>query len=47
MGFSIINPPFWGFPISGNPHIYIYIVTMIIITVIMIIIIVIMMIILK
>jgi len=20
-GFSIINQPFWGFPIYGNPHI--------------------------
>ena len=21
MGFSIINQPFWGFPIYGNPHV--------------------------
>jgi hypothetical protein len=20
MGFSIINHPFWGIPIAGNPH---------------------------
>ena len=25
VGFSIINHPFWGLPISGNLHIYIYI----------------------
>ena len=24
MGFSIINHPFWGTPIFGNIHIYIY-----------------------
>ena len=22
-GFSIVNKPFWGFPIYGNPHTYI------------------------
>ena len=25
IGFSIINHPFWGTPIFGNTHIYIYI----------------------
>ena len=25
IGFSIINHPFWGTPIVGNTHIYIYI----------------------
>ena len=25
MGFSIINHPFWGTPISGNTHIWMYI----------------------
>ena len=24
MGFSLINHPFWGTPIYGNPHIYTY-----------------------
>ena len=27
IGFSIINHPFWGIPIFGNTHIYIYIYT--------------------